>query len=312
MKKNEFGKNGGTTKTDNHVADVPLKKAVSRPKPAKKTNWNGIVLIALFVVWVAVLAYFGGKFVRSFVSGGESVSTETVEPVSNLQSPEATGGAQSPKPSSDTQSPEPTDGAQSPEPSGNTQSPEPSSGTQTPKPSGGAQTPTPTTPVQSPKPTAPVQTPKPTATPAPSNNNQTSNNGASSGTANADLIKAIREKYNYAQSNLVNCELKEIGTTGKAYFLDGRLLLLREYVKDGTETSGGKYNQHWYYDNGEVYFIFMTEVNTDNEYRLYFSGGKLIRWIDPAGKVYNSDYRWDEMQAFYDHAKAQCDSAAAN
>ena len=292
MKKNEFGGNNKATQSDKAKANIISKQEASKAKPANKINWNSLVLIVLFAVWLFVSVFFAVRLVKSFSADKEAAPVETELSVSNLKSPE---------PSSLVNSPEPTDGALSPSPSSTEQSPEPTEIVQSP---------TPSSTVQSPKPTSPVQSPKPTATPTPSvGSNQTSNTGTATSTANAELIKAIRVKYNYAQSNLANCEVKDFETASKAFFLDSKLILLREYAKDSAD---GKFDQHWYYDNGEVYFIFMTEVNTDNEYRLYFNGGKLIRWIDPNGKIYDSSYRWDEMQAFYTHAKSQCDSVSAS
>ena len=300
MKKSEFGVKGETAKTDKNAANNPRNQTLSQPKPPKKINWNSLMLIVLLAAWLFASVFFAIKIVKSISTEKETTAPETVEQAGNMQSPEQTGGIQSPAPSNTAQSPEPSELAQSPEPTASAQSPSPSSAAQSPKPTGGT---------QSPAPTSAVQSPKPTATPTPSSgNNQTSNSGTSTSTANADLIKAIREKYNYAQSNLANCEVKEYGTASKAFYLNGGLILLRENAKDSAD---GKYNQHWYYDNGAVYFIFMTETSTGGEYRLYFNNGKLIRWIDPNGKIYDSSYRWDEMQSFYDHAKAQCDSMSA-
>ena len=283
MKNNEFGVKGKTTKIDKNTANNLKNRTRSQPKPPKKINWNSLVLIVLLAAWLFASVFFAIKIVRSISAEKETVPPEMAEQAGNMQSPE---------PSELVQSPEPTSATQSPAPSELVQSPEPSDDAQSPKPSGGT---------QSPVPTSPVQSPKPTATPTPTS-------GSSTSATNADLIKAIREKYNYAQSNLANCEVKEYGTASKAFYLNGGLVLLRENAKDSAD---GKYNQHWYYDNGAVYFIFMTEASTGGEYRLYFNNGKLIRWIDPNGKVYDSSYRWDEMQAFYDHAKAQCDSMSA-
>ncbi|MBP8640073.1 MAG: hypothetical protein KBI01_04135 [Oscillospiraceae bacterium] len=283
MKKNEFGENNRAAQNDKGKANVKPMQVGAKSKPAKKFNWNSLVLIVLFAGWLFVSVFFAVKLVKSFSADRDSVPAETVLPTNNLQSPE---------PSSLVNSPEPTDGVQSPSPSSTAQSPKP------------------TDEAQSPSPSSTAQSPKPTATPTPtSGSNQTSNSGSSTTTANAELIKAIRVKYNYAQSNLANCEVKDFETASKAFFLDGKLVLLREYAKDSAD---GKFDQHWYYDNGEIYFIFMTEVNTNNEYRLYFNNGTLIRWIDPNGKIYDSSYRWDEMQAFYAHAKAQCDSVSAS
>lgn len=281
MKKSEFGAKSETAKTD--------KKTASQCKPPQKINWNGLVLIVLLAAWLVASVFFAIKIVKSISAEKDTVPPETVEQAGNMQSPEPSELAPSSEPTSEAQTPEPSGDAQSPEPSDVTQSPSPTSASQSPKPTA------------TPAPTSAVQTPKPTATPTPSS-------GSATTTANADLIKSIREKYNYAQSNLANCEAKDYGTASKAFYLNGALILLRENAKDSAD---GKYNQHWYYDNGAVYFIFMTEASTGGEYRLYFNNGKLIRWIDPNGKVYDSSYRWDEMQAFYDHAKAQCDSMSA-
>ena len=283
MKKSEFGAKGDTAQAGKKTANNPKDQTVSQPASTKKINWNSLVLIVLLAAWLFASVFFAFKIVKSISAEKETTSPEMMEQVGNMQSPEPTVGLQSSKPSNTPNSPEPSE---------LTQSPEPTDAAQSPKPSGATQSPTPTSAVQSPKPTA-------TSTP-------TSANTIS--TANADFIKAIREKYNFAQSNLANCEVKDYGTASKAFYLNGTLILLRENSKDSAD---GKYNQHWYYDNGTVYFIFMTEASTGNEYRLYFNNGKLIRWIDPNGKVYDSSYRWDEMQAFYDHAKAQCDSMAA-
>ena len=119
--------------------------------------------------------------------------------------------------------------------------------------------------------------------------------------------------YSDIQNNLDNCEVVYFGTSADAYYLDDALVLMHEYPEYNTETDSycvGELDERWYCDNGEVFFIFLTAPDTGEEYRLYFDDGELLRWIDPNGNVYDSDYRWDEMQGFYAHAKEQCDTYA--
>jgi len=304
MRKNERGENNGTTETENHRGKNPQKQVAAQPKPSKKINWNNTVLVGALTVWLLASVFLGYKIVASSWTEKQTAGTEMAAPST---------AAQSPKPSTAVQSPKPSTAAQSPKPSTAVQSPKPSTAVQSPKPSTAVQSPKPSTAVQSPKPSTAVQSPKPTATPAPANTPNPTQNNETPTSATVALVTTIREEYYNAQKNLSNCEVKNIGTSTKAYFLDSRLILLRETVEKNLVTgksSEGNFEQYWYYNNGDVYFVFMNEVSTKKEYRLYFSNGKLIRWIDSDGKVYNSSYRWDEMQKFYDYAKAQCDSAS--
>lgn len=125
------------------------------------------------------------------------------------------------------------------------------------------------------------------------------------------LIQSIRDRYSKIQSSIDTCEVVHFGTSADAYYTDGKLVLLREFPEENCGADYyDDYDERWYYDNGEVFFIFLTDPNNNDEYRLYFSNGELIRWIDPDGNVYDSDYRWTEMQSFYGHAKEQCDTYA--
>ena len=106
-----------------------------------------------------------------------------------------------------------------------------------------------------------------------------------------------------------------LGDAACAYFYDNGLVLLEEYAEYNPETDDyaeGSYNALWYYSNGAVYCIVMTDPNTGNAiYTLFFDGGKLLGWEDSEGNSYYTGYRWDEMQNYYAHAKAQCDDVSS-
>lgn len=129
------------------------------------------------------------------------------------------------------------------------------------------------------------------------------------------IIKSVLDRYNSIQSSLGSCEVKYFGTSAEAYYIGGKLLMLREYPEYDPDTDGylpGDFDERWYYYNSEVFFILMTDPATNGEYSLYFNNGELIRWTDPDGNTHDSGDRWNEMQGHYAHAEEQCDSLAVS
>ena len=129
-------------------------------------------------------------------------------------------------------------------------------------------------------------------------------------------IKSIRERYYATVEAFDQMEEVVFGTSATAYYLDGELKLLEEAsdASQGDKPYDASVNfyrncrKKWYYDNGEVYFIYMINEENGDEYRLYFDNGELIRWISPTGEVCDLGCRWEEMQGYYDYALSQCEA----
>lgn len=133
-------------------------------------------------------------------------------------------------------------------------------------------------------------------------------------------VQDVCDKYAWIQESEIPKEIRYFGTSATGFYMDGNLCALHE----ASDVSQGEnpYDyaddpylnclKRWYYDGTYVFFIHMVNEENGDEYRLYFYEGKLIRWIDPLGRVFNYGYRWDEMQSFYDHALSQCQYAAEN
>lgn len=129
-------------------------------------------------------------------------------------------------------------------------------------------------------------------------------------------IESIREKY-----AAVEHSTNEIGTASShtAFYLNGKLCALHEPAGISGSINAQDYyidpylncRKNWYYDGTNVYFIFMVDEENGDEYRLYFHEGKLIRWINPTGQVFDYGYHWDEMQGFYEYALIQCQNYAS-
>ncbi len=124
-------------------------------------------------------------------------------------------------------------------------------------------------------------------------------------------LSTRRGWYNTAQRLRGICDQVFYGTSATAYFYDNGLILLEEYADYNPETDGyaeGAYHSYWYCMDGELYCIVMTDPNTElHLYTLFFSDGQLLSWEKNPGQSYENGYRWDEMQGYYAHAKAQCD-----
>ena len=135
--------------------------------------------------------------------------------------------------------------------------------------------------------------------------------------AHSAKIASIRERFYAAEATRGQMNTTFFGTSATAYYLDGKLQILEEASEVSQSETPTKYSDDyfknctkaWYYDDGEVYFIFMVNEENGDEYRLYFDNGKLIRWVAPNGAIYDLLYRWDEMQSYYDHALSQCEFA---
>jgi hypothetical protein len=130
------------------------------------------------------------------------------------------------------------------------------------------------------------------------------------------LIDTRRTWFNTTQKLRDSCDTVFLGDAATAYFYDNGLILLEEYAEYDPNTDAyvkGSYNSEFYYMDGEVYCIKMTDPGTGGTAgALYFHNGELLCWKDGSGIDHYNGYRWDEMQSYYAHAKAQCDIAATH
>lgn len=130
------------------------------------------------------------------------------------------------------------------------------------------------------------------------------------------LIDTRRTWFNTTQKLRDICDTVFLGDAATAYFYDNGLILLEEYADYDPNTDAyvkGSYNSEFYCMNGAVYCIKMTDPSTSfTVSTLYFYNGELLCWKDSSGIDHYNGYRWDEMQSYYAHAKAQCDFAASH
>lgn len=133
-----------------------------------------------------------------------------------------------------------------------------------------------------------------------------------------DKIQSIRDRFYYTQSIITSCELVYYGTSAEGYYDGyGELVMLCEYADsyDGFTYGDLSYSRRYFYlDSGDVYFIYTCSDLTGDEYRMYYDNGKLLRWIDPDGVIYDSpdacaysDYSWQYIEDFYDYAMSKTD-----
>jgi asparagine N-glycosylation enzyme membrane subunit Stt3 len=128
-----------------------------------------------------------------------------------------------------------------------------------------------------------------------------------------DSISFIRARYTAINKNLAKYralkkELSGFSTEGgelTAYFDGPRL------VKIATTNNGetNSFFEEFYYSNDELIFVYrkqeiydepMSKVVKTKESRFYFSGGKLIRWINENGKqVGAGNSQYPERQIHY-------------
>ena len=129
-----------------------------------------------------------------------------------------------------------------------------------------------------------------------------------------ESISSIRERYaavnkNLAKYRVVKKELSGFSAEGGelvAYFEGSSVVKLAATHLGET----GRSSEEFYYRDGELIFVFYRretydapmsgKVSKTAEERFYFSGGRLIRWLDSRGRVVaqgRGDYR--EAQARY-------------
>lgn len=133
--------------------------------------------------------------------------------------------------------------------------------------------------------------------------------------AHDQKIASIRERFYAAEETREQMNTTFFGASATAYYLDGALQIVEEASDVSQSDNPTNYStdffynckRTWYYDDGEVYFIYMVSEENGNEYRLYFDNGELIRWVSPAGEIHDLLYCCDEMQGYYDHALSQCE-----
>ena len=116
-------------------------------------------------------------------------------------------------------------------------------------------------------------------------------------------IQSTRQSYaainrNQARYRKVKKELSGFSTEGgvlTAYFDGPNIVkILATYYGEM-----GRTNEEFYYRDGELIFVLRTELNYNRPLsgkvvskklnRFYFNDDKLVRWIDPAGKLMASD-----------------------
>lgn len=134
-----------------------------------------------------------------------------------------------------------------------------------------------------------------------------------------EAIQHIKDRYYSTQEILDSCATKRFGTSATGYYLNGELVMLKEYPlteSSDTEYVSGDYDlvncTKWcYYDGSELYFIFTYNAENGDEYRLYYYDGELIRWIGP-DRVKHDDISddpegWQVMQEVYPRLAEQCE-----
>lgn len=125
-------------------------------------------------------------------------------------------------------------------------------------------------------------------------------------------LSELKTYYNTTLQLKDICDVAYFGTSAGAYFYDNGLILLEEYTEYNADLYDhypeGSYNSSFFYIDGEVYCILMSDPNTGvHDCTIFFDDGELIAWIDSHGRSHYNGYRWDQMQSYYAHAKEQCD-----
>ncbi len=129
-----------------------------------------------------------------------------------------------------------------------------------------------------------------------------------------DIILTITERFSATQSRITaDGKAVRIDSNTVAHYLDGNLVILKEYPTTTNTSSDSVYDDlkncvnYYYYDGNEVYFIYLYNTENKHEYRLYFKDGELIRWRDPDGVGYDhGEGIWDTLQDYYDNAITRC------
>lgn len=121
-------------------------------------------------------------------------------------------------------------------------------------------------------PTAPIDTPSPVETPkvTPMPTFVVTESPSLSSEEVEGKVEFIRTRYYALQDRLSTLKTEARGDATYYYAPEDHSLVRVDVVTgDGGES--------YYYDNGALYFVFSYMGNIEN--RLYFDGGKLIRWL---------------------------------
>lgn len=87
--------------------------------------------------------------------------------------------------------------------------------------------------------------------------------------------------------------------------------MLNEYPEYDPQKGGygdGQKEKFFYFEDGELYFIFLIDANTKKEDRLYYYDGELIRWIDSSSAIHDNENKLKEMDEWYSYAISQYNS----
>lgn len=120
-----------------------------------------------------------------------------------------------------------------------------------------------------------------------------------------EKIQKVKDVFNTTQANLDQYTVKLFTTHASAYYKDGSLRMLNEYPEYNPKIDGysdGTKEKYFYYEDGELYFIFLVDANTDAEDRLYYYDGQLIRWIDSNSEIHDNPSKLKEMDMWYNYA----------
>jgi|GEM_PF-3386624 len=97
------------------------------------------------------------------------------------------------------------------------------------------------------------------------------------------IVLKIRDLYNGTQAGLNRYITVESGKF-KIYFDNGEIVLISDFT-DGVT--------NYYYYGGKLYFVVITESDTQDITRLYFSNDELVRFIDKTGAIHDLEVTED-------------------
>lgn len=124
-------------------------------------------------------------------------------------------------------------------------------------------------------------------------------------------IAKCKDVYYTTTDELSTYNYEVFGTSATAYYKNGDLRMLKElpeYNPMIDDFSEGEKKKYFYFENGQLYFIFLVDANTSAEDRLYFYNGQLIRWIDSNSTVHDNSAEFDKMEEWHDYAMGKYNS----
>lgn len=121
-------------------------------------------------------------------------------------------------------------------------------------------------------------------------------------------VAQIRNWYQAIVSD-PNLEAEHFGDAATVYLQNGQVVSVAEYRQLNDAVDPATVTVHFYYRNGEPFFVFMEYDNAQyDEVRLYFAGGELIRWIIDKNAPYDNVPN-AEWQGYYAQAQQALQSA---